>query len=187
MFWRHPFWKDVSARTVAAIVAAGILAGLAMLWAPVRNLIFNTPSALWAFIGWLGDEVAISRWRYCVLVLALLVSVIYWLRALFSLYFSAPYMRYTEDIFDTILWKWKWARRGSAKEGEPYQIKPYCENCDVRLSYRTVIHSEDGASRWSTRPLYKCSACHRQFLHVSPDEVKDDIMRIKQERWPGSR
>ena len=186
MVWKSPFFRDVSSRAIAVLVAAGVLAVLSMIWPPTRSFVFGMPTAFGEFFGWLTEAVAISRWWYWLLLLVFIGAVVSFSYNLIWPRFSS-YRRYSEDTFETILWRWKWARRGSAEEGEPYQIKPYCPNCEVGLTHKRSVNWFEHSEGRRTPPHYECLACHTEFPHVAPDDVRREIMRIKRERWPEAR
>jgi DNA-directed RNA polymerase subunit RPC12/RpoP len=169
----HPFWNDVSTRTVAGVLVAAIV-GLA--------LAIFTP-----IVAWLRQDVVTVRWWYWLSLLGLFALVcyeIYRLRRQHSVPRSS-YLSYTEELISNIWWRWEWPKSGAPKEGEPYKILACCPNCSLQLYVKRKpetlrsIQAGDAGEKY-----YCCTTCKMKFPFFPIEEAKKIILTKKQQRWP---
>lgn len=83
-----------------------------------------------------------------------------------------PQLAYTSDIFDQLLWRWKYG-----EGGEFYSVAPHCTQCDFQV-YQDV---QMDIGKWKT--YYKCKHCthgvppYKGTYEEHIDEVSRKIMR----------
>ena len=141
--------------------------GLGILAAWVTNAAKVTVAFLFA-------SVMVPRLWYWLLNLTFVVAVGYIGWRLCRTYFGSTYRDYTRDMFFDILWKWKWSAKGAHAEGDPYQIKPHCPDCNLELHQTRGYTYLSGPSEPSK---LVCTDCKKEWQSVSINEVKKRIKR----------
>lgn len=133
----------------------------------------------------LGGDLTVSRWWYWILIVVFLLAVLYPCSIYARHKLRSTYWGYTTDTFRGVLFRWQWSKQGAHAEGEPYKIKAYCRNCDLALDQK--MKRQRAVEMRDRKPpdmYYWCSDCKLESEHISVEEVKELIMRVKRERWP---
>jgi len=120
-FWRHPFWQDVTSRTIAILLSSAILVLGAVF------LALFTP-----FLSWLAEDVRVSRWSYYLLLLSLLACVLCLLHRIVKTRLRKPppaFWEYKKDKFGPIVWRWGYRDT----DDDIHDMAPFCPKCDTQL------------------------------------------------------
>lgn len=82
------------------------------------------------------------------------------------------FREYTEDIFHSVLWRWRYNRRFGSF---PYDITPYCSQCELAHGIKQKLENSYGG--------LKCSFCLGLYSPPSAS-ISDEIQaKIKDGSW----
>jgi hypothetical protein len=137
--------------------------GLGLLW----NHFTSTISVPW----WLIYLVSLY------LVLRLLRSIRRYVRAL-PPQATPDYANYTEDVFETVLWRWLW----TSDYADVKQLAPFCPVCDM------ILVSKGGGFTYVMLYCEKCREDRLHFLEGDGRELERKVRRqidhkLRSEEW----
>jgi len=161
--WQSSFFRDVSSRTIAAILATGILAGLTAVWAFMPSVRGWCGACVSAVCAWFAVEFLVQRWLLFLLPLAgvLAVALVRWSWRkwrgpppkevkltsdhTFVSVDGVPADQtqdgyavddYTEDLIEGLVCRWE------MRDGVPFEVTPYCPKCDHPFdkAHRVSLH-----------------------------------------------
>ena len=161
-----------------------IVAGLIVLIiASLFNSIFGGWSTIFACVkfiwGILIYTIPIPLWLLAILIIVSLGSLIFFFIAWIQSKMQPPWIEYTEDIFEGIVWRWEYSGKN------PTNYSPYCPNDDTKLD------TDERQERFGpTAKCFICDTCRRRWGPYSGsfNDYKDRIYRqidrkIRNRKW----
>jgi len=140
-------------------IVAGIIAGLVVLIiASLFNSIFGVWISLIVGLKCLWElliyKIPTPVWVLAILVIVSLGSLIIFFIAWIQSKMQPPWIKYTEDIFDDIRWRWEYSGKN------PKNFYPYCPNDDTKFDI-----DERKELFGPTTTFFICDTCRRQWGH----------------------
>jgi len=171
--------KDVTSRTIAAVIAAPIIGLLWWFWKslkPIVETFWGWISVLFEWIGgciaaafgWFTAGVVLQKWWFFVLFASFLWLFWHWIQPFIvrSRNPSEPtYLDFKKLSHFGIVWRWNW------KSGAVNDLSGFCPKCDRHIRYR-----EDSMHFTYFDPtVLCCTNCPTLKIEV-PDRRFDDIL-----------
>ena len=120
--------------------------------------------------GWATADVLVARWWYWALLVFFLATVAVILLRIGARLREPEWVRYTEDRFFGMVWRWGWGW-----DGAPTTPGCYCPECDRSMVYDVNYHHGNRINK----TVFMCRHCQRPIER--PGDKDDTLNAVRSE------